>query len=477
MAVKVIPKNRLLGVVGEPLLRREFEIGRRVAESGGDMLLAVIDVGDTDEELFLVMRRAEKALSDIATPLDESAVAPVITDIASGLQQLHSIGIIHRDLKPANVLRHMDLWKLADFGIARDQEIGTQDLTFIGWGSHAYMAPEIWELKSPTIKTDLYALGCLAYELLAGSLPYPGDRETARAGHLMGPSPEVPARNIVLKRLIAGLIAKDPGNRPQDAREVLERLRTTRSSLSVEERNIAVLLAEKEAANERLHATLASEKAVTEIRSQLVTQARIKLRDIIQGALERLEAIGPGASFEELGARKQVRLAYFRRKAGRGQFARVNEFEYKPAAQIAPSFFLSAGPATLAIYFSANDVLPSVAAEYQKVAWGRVSISTWPETKPIRVVMEGDTYTNLKPPNEEDMEWNWDSSGRDLCHLSYEMKNGRHVWIASKGESTPQLRQNQSNSAGRSKGSPASDGTEFTVNMLLALVEEALRSL
>jgi serine/threonine protein kinase len=54
----------------------------------------------------------------------------------------------------------------------------------VGWGSFPYMAPELWELKSPTIKTDLYALGCMAYELLAGSPPYTGDQAALRAGHL-----------------------------------------------------------------------------------------------------------------------------------------------------------------------------------------------------------------------------------------------------------------------------------------------------
>ena len=54
----------------------------------------------------------------------------------------------------------------------------------MGWGSFPYMAPELWELKSPTIKTDLYALGCMAYELLAGSPPYTGDQAALRAGHL-----------------------------------------------------------------------------------------------------------------------------------------------------------------------------------------------------------------------------------------------------------------------------------------------------
>lgn len=129
----------------------------------------VIDVAETDEKLFFVMARAEGgSLSGVVMPLDEASAATVMLDIAKGLQQLHSIGIIHRDLKPANVLKQLGKWKLADFGIARDEEIGTQNPTFIGWGSSPYMAPELWELKSPTVKTDLYALGCVAFELLNG---------------------------------------------------------------------------------------------------------------------------------------------------------------------------------------------------------------------------------------------------------------------------------------------------------------------
>jgi len=157
--------------------------------------------------------------------MGEAEVVPVLVDIATGLQDLHSIGIIHRDLKPANVLRHAGRWKLADFGIARDQEIGTQDPTFAGWGSFPYMAPELWELKSPAVKTDLYALGCLGYELLAGAPPYTGDQAAVRAGHLAQAPPEAPCGDVVLKSLIGRLIAKRPEDRPQDARAVLDRLR------------------------------------------------------------------------------------------------------------------------------------------------------------------------------------------------------------------------------------------------------------
>ena len=112
MAVKVVQKRRPSGTLDDRLLRREVEIGRRVADGGGDMLLPVVDVAETDEALLLVMARADGALAEAALPLDEPTTVSVLIDIAYGLQQLHSIGIIHRDLKPANVLSHGGRWKL-----------------------------------------------------------------------------------------------------------------------------------------------------------------------------------------------------------------------------------------------------------------------------------------------------------------------------------------------------------------------------
>ena len=190
------------------------------------MLLPVIDAADAGDALLLAMSQAEGgALADVSFPLAEAEAVPALVDIATGLQDLHSILILHRDLKPANVLRHSGRWKLADFGIARDQEIGTQEPTFAGGGTPYYMAPELWELKSPTVKTDLYAFGCLGYELLAGVRPYIGDLMAIRAGHLTQAPPQAPCSDAVLKNLISRLMAKRPGERPQDARAVLERLR------------------------------------------------------------------------------------------------------------------------------------------------------------------------------------------------------------------------------------------------------------
>jgi len=301
MAVKVVKKQRPQGALDERLLRREIEIGKRVTESGSEMLLPVIDAADAGDALLLVMPMAEGALEDTSLPMAEAEVVPVLVDIATGLQDLHSIGILHRDLKPANVLRHAGRWKLADFGLARDQEIGTQDPTFVGWGSLHYMAPELWGLKSPTVKTDLYALGCLAYELLAGAPPYTGDQAAVRAGHLTQAPPEAPCSDTVLRNLIGRLIAKRPEDRPQDARAVLERLRLALAARAPVQEAIARGLGAHAAEQARATAESSAAQAADDARRQLMAQAKADLREIVSDALSDLHAVEPDATSEEQG--------------------------------------------------------------------------------------------------------------------------------------------------------------------------------
>ena len=236
----------------------------------------------------------------------------MLVDIATGLQDLHSILILHRDLKPANVLRHAGRWKLADFGIARDQEIGTQDPTFVGWGSLPYMAPELWELKSPTVKTDLYALGCLGYELLAGAPPYTGDQAAIRAGHLTQAPPEAPCCDVVLRNLIGRLMAKRPEDRPQDARAVLERLRRALVARAPVQEAIARGLGAHAAEQARAAAEQSAAQAAEDARRQLMAQAKADLREIVSDALSDLQAVEPDAASEE---RSTASRASLRRRA------------------------------------------------------------------------------------------------------------------------------------------------------------------
>ena len=207
--------------------------------------------------------------------MGESEAIAIMTDIATGLQDLHSaVQILHRDLKPASTLRHDGHWKLADFGMAPDQEIGTQDPTFTVPGTPLYMAPEIWNQERLTIKTDLYALGCLSFELLSGSPPYTGDLIAVRAGHLIQAPPEVPCGNVKLKSLIARLIAKDPARRPQDARAVLERLSPAQLAHGPVLEAIGRGLGRHDAERSLAAAAYAAAEAADAARRQLIEQAK-----------------------------------------------------------------------------------------------------------------------------------------------------------------------------------------------------------
>lgn len=299
VAVKVVPRVQPgREPLDERLLRREVEIGKRVQELGPDALaLPVLDAAEDEDALLFVMERAEGALGSQPLPLSEADAIAVLAEIATGLQQLHSIGIIHRDLKPANILRHDGHWKLADFGIARDEEIGTQSATFIGWGSTPYMAPELWKLQSPTVKTDLYALGCLAYQLFVGRPPYAGDSDSMRSAHLQAPVPDVPCGNTIVRTIIGRLLAKEPGERPQDARAVVERLERAGRERTPQQEEIARGLAvhDQERSADAIARSQAEEQAAN--RRSLVVQAKADLDEMFADALMELQGIDPEATY------------------------------------------------------------------------------------------------------------------------------------------------------------------------------------
>jgi serine/threonine protein kinase len=315
MAVKVVRKAHPSGMLDDRLLRREISIGRKVAESGSSMLLPVIDAADTADALLLVMSRAGESLDDTLS-MGEDEIIAAMTDIVIGLQNLHSIGVIHRDLKPPNVLRHDGHWKLADFGIARDQELGTQNPTFSGWGSLPYMAPELWQLMSPTVKTDLYALGCLGFELLTGAPPYGRDETMLRAAHLTRQLPDVPCANGTLKNLISRLIAKNPEERPQDARAVLDRLRRAVLHTPLQQ-ELARSLNSHDAERSRVYVQSMATKYYEEKLGRQISQAWADLREIYTDTLEDLQAVEPNAIFQEAMEVEDPDASYYQSLYGR----------------------------------------------------------------------------------------------------------------------------------------------------------------
>ncbi|MFC1758204.1 serine/threonine-protein kinase [Planctomycetota bacterium] len=151
--------------------------------------------------------------------------------IAAALQHAHNHGIIHRDLKPGNIfVDDQGRLKLGDFGIARD--LHAADITDSGLtvGTYSYMAPELVRgERSITGQVDLYGLGCVLFEIVAGRPPYLGDNFAQIFDqHLNAPIPRLRDHGVQCPPefgdVITALLAKQPGDRPFNARTVQGKL-------------------------------------------------------------------------------------------------------------------------------------------------------------------------------------------------------------------------------------------------------------
>lgn len=151
--------------------------------------------------------------------------------VAQALEHAHNAGVIHRDLKPANLMLTKDRKiKLTDFGIARDTTATALTAAGRTVGTYAYMAPEQIRGKPPVDKkTDLYALGCVLFEMLTGETPFSCENQGEMLMmHLKDEPPRVtslaPDCPIWLEELIFDLLEKEPENRPYDALSVQVKL-------------------------------------------------------------------------------------------------------------------------------------------------------------------------------------------------------------------------------------------------------------
>ncbi|MEU6323777.1 serine/threonine-protein kinase [Streptomyces sp. NPDC047009] len=230
----------LLGDVGNEeavaRFRREARIGARIRHPG---VVPVYDAGQDEGQPFIVMELLEG--SDLGALLDRTPgglplreAVDLALEVSEVLAAAHEEGVVHRDLKPANVFLEAEgRVRICDFGIARTAD-ATRGLTVTGqaFGSPAYMAPEQWRGAHVDARCDLYAFGCVLYELLTGSPPFSGDLLRLMYRHCEDTAPPLRSRRadvpFELDRLVAALLQKDPARRPDSAREasaVLSRIR------------------------------------------------------------------------------------------------------------------------------------------------------------------------------------------------------------------------------------------------------------
>jgi serine/threonine protein kinase len=201
---------------------REMDISTYLVGKKFDYVIPTLDSGQDaeSEEYFVVMGMAEKSLRDELKSRQDftnQETLSILTQITSGLLEVSEI--VHRDLKPENVLFHSGNWKIADFGVAKFYEDSTSARTVRGFLSLPYAAPEQWRLEKPVPETDVYALGCIAYELLNGAPPFLGPSEGEYQEQHLHAVPKV-LSNVLpqMATFVSMLLRKNSSSRPSKKR-------------------------------------------------------------------------------------------------------------------------------------------------------------------------------------------------------------------------------------------------------------------
>lgn len=213
---------------------RESRITARLRHPG---VPAVYDAGSLDARPYLVMQRVHGiSLADLVAEqerLDAGWAAAVAAQVCSVLTAAHGASLVHRDLKPVNLMLEPDgTVKVLDFGLAVAMEgADTSRITRSGEtpGTPAYMAPEQLMTGGSTPQSDLYSLGCVLYEMLAGARAFSGSTPYAVMHKQVGEAPR-PLQSLRpdvpdgLLRVVESLLEKSPDDRPAGAEEVYRSL-------------------------------------------------------------------------------------------------------------------------------------------------------------------------------------------------------------------------------------------------------------
>ncbi len=226
-ALKLLP----IAASSDPSYRERFQREADLAASlDHDNVVPVYDRGETGGQLWIHMKyvAGQDAAAALASsgPFGVQRALHVITRVAAALDDAHRHGLLHRDVKPANILLGTpaepggpDRVYLTDFGIAK----GAGDAAGLTPSGHFaasldYAAPEQIQMRPLSGKADQYALGCVLFQLLTGSIPFPGDGAWARMNaHLSTPVPAVgqlrPGLPLGVQAVLDRAMAKDPDDR------------------------------------------------------------------------------------------------------------------------------------------------------------------------------------------------------------------------------------------------------------------------
>lgn len=226
VAIKIL-KDEYMGDPG--FLERFRAEARHAALVNHEGIANVFDYGEEQGSAYIVMELVPgEPLSTIIERegrLPADRVLGIIAQTATALHAAHEAGLVHRDIKPGNLLITPDgRVKITDFGIARIADQVPLTATGQVMGTVQYLAPEQASGHTATAATDIYSLGVVAYECLAGKRPFTGESQVAIAMAQINDAPpplpaDVPAP---VQRLVLACLAKDPADRPQTAAKLAQ---------------------------------------------------------------------------------------------------------------------------------------------------------------------------------------------------------------------------------------------------------------
>ena len=226
VAIKIL-KDEYMGDPG--FLERFRAEARHAALVNHEGIANVFDYGEEQGSAFIVMELVPgeplSAIIEREGRLPSDRVLGIVAQTATALQAAHDAGLVHRDIKPGNLLITPEgRVKITDFGIARIADQVPLTATGQVMGTVQYLAPEQASGHTATASTDVYSLGIVAYECLAGKRPFTGESQVAIAMAQINDTPpplpdDVPGP---VQRLVLACLAKDPADRPQSAAKLAQ---------------------------------------------------------------------------------------------------------------------------------------------------------------------------------------------------------------------------------------------------------------
>ena len=233
VAVKVL-RGDLAG--DEKFVRRFQREALSASSLSHPNIVEIYDVGEDEGNFYIVMEYIEgKTLKQLIKKrgvLSLPETMDIMLQLLDALATAHDSYIIHRDIKPQNIMiKESGLVKITDFGIAMALNSAQLTQTNSVMGSVHYLPPEQASGKGSTIRSDIYSLGILMFEMLSGKVPFKGDSAVEIAlKHMKEPLPSVKEINPVVPQSVENIIlkasAKNPKNRYRDVREMADDIKT-----------------------------------------------------------------------------------------------------------------------------------------------------------------------------------------------------------------------------------------------------------